>query len=300
MRFSIWPSTVQSWEDFHEAAAHAAKTGWDGVWAADHFMPATSSVDRPMLECFTVLSALAASVPGLRIGSLVAGNTYRHPAVLANMVATLDRVSGGRAVRGLGAGWQENEHAAYGITYYDVPGRLARLDEACAVVRHLLDDKRSNFTGRFYTLTDAPLEPKPVQRHLPLLIGGGGEKVTLRIVARWADEWNTWGHPGVLATKGEVLERHCESVGRDPAEIARSAQVLVDLDGTAEDHDMPHRRAYPTASGSVAELQDVLGAYQEAKVGEFIVPDWNLGTGDARREVLDRFIEEVAPPFRTR
>ncbi len=300
MRFSIWPSTVQSWEDFHEVAAHAAETGWDGVWAADHFMPSTSSVDRPMLECFTLLSALAASVPRLRIGSLVAGNTYRHPAVLANMVATLDRVSGGRAVLGLGAGWQENEHAAYGIAFYDVPGRLARLDEACAVVRHLLDDKRSDFKGRFYTLTDAPLEPKPVQQHLPLLIGGGGEKVTLRVAARWADEWNTWGHPDVLAAKGRVLDRHCDSIGRDPEEITRSAQVLIDLEGTAKEYDMPYRSAYPTASGGVGALQDVLHAYEEAKVGEFIVPDWNLGTGNSRREVLDRFIEEVAPPFRAR
>ncbi len=299
MRFSVWPSTAQSWEDFHDAAAHAARTGWDGVWAADHFMAPTSSVDRPMLECFTALSALAASVPRLRIGSLVAGNTYRHPAVLANMVATLDHVSGGRVVLGLGAGWQENEHAAYGIEFYDVPGRLARLDEACAVVRHLFDDKRSDFEGRFYTLADAPLEPKPVQPHLPLLIGGGGERVTLRIAARWADEWNTWGHPDVLAAKGAVLERHCESIGRDPAEIARSAQVLVDLEGTVQTYDMPHRRAYPTASGGASELQDVLLAYEEANVGEFIVPDWNLGTGTARRDLMDRFMEEVAAPFRT-
>jgi F420-dependent oxidoreductase-like protein len=299
MRFSIWPSTVQSWEDFHDAATHAAKTGWDGVWVADHFMPSTPPVDRPMLECFTVLAALAASVPRLRIGSLVAGNTYRHPAVLANMVATLDRVSGGRVVLGLGAGWQENEHAAYGIDFYDVPGRLARLDEACTVVRHLLDDERSDFNGRFYTLADAPMQPKPLQRHLPLLIGGSGEKVTLRIAARWADEWNTWGLPDVLASKGAVLERHCTSIGRDPEQIAHSAQVLVDLEATAQDSDMPHRRAYPLVSGGVDKVQDVLRAYEEADVVEFILPDWNLGTGSARRDRLDRFMQEVAAPFRS-
>jgi F420-dependent oxidoreductase-like protein len=300
VRFSIWPSTTQSWEDFHDAAGHAADTGWDGVWAADHFMPATSSVDRAMLECFTVLSALGASVPRVRIGSLVAGNTYRHPAVLANMAATLDHVSNGRLVLGLGAGWQENEHTAYGIAYYDIPGRLARLDEACEVVRHLLDDRRTDFHGRFYTLTDAPLEPKPVQAHLPLLIGGGGEKVTLRIAARWADEWNTWGRPEVLAAKGAVLERHCEALGRDPGEIARSAQVLVDLDGSVDAAEMPYRRAYPTVTGNAAEIQEVLAAYEAANVGEFILPDWNLGTGSARRDVMDRFIEEVAGPFRSR
>lgn len=297
MRFSIWPTTSQPWEDFLEAATHAAATGWDGVWAADHFMPAAPPADGPMLECFTVLSAVAATVPRLRIGPLVAGNTYRHPAVLAKMAATLDHVSGGRVVLGLGAGWQQNEHAAYGIELHDVAGRLARLDEACAVVRHLLDDARSDFEGRFYTLTDAPAEPKPIQAHLPLLIGGGGEKVTLRIVARWADEWNTWGLPHVLAAKGAVLERHCEAIGRDPAAIARSAQVLFELDGTW-DPQMPRRQGFPTASGSVAELQELLGAFSEAKVHEVVVPDWNLGTGPARREAMDRFIEEVAGPFR--
>lgn len=300
MRFSIWPSTSQSWEDFHDAAAHAAETGWDGVWAADHFMPAAPPADRPMLECFTVLSAVAGSVPRLRIGSLVAGNTYRHPAVLANMAATLDRVSGGRVVLGLGAGWQENEHAAYGIPFYDVPTRLARLDEACAVVRHLLDHRWSDFQGRFYSLENAPLEPKPIQAHLPLLIGGGGEKVTLRIAARWADEWNTWGRPDVLAAKGAVLRRHCEAIERDPAEIAHSAQVLIDLDGAAPVSEMPHRRAYPTASGGVGELQELLAAYEDAGVDEFILPDWNLGTGSGRRDTMDRFLQEVARPFRGR
>ncbi|MDA8312324.1 MAG: TIGR03560 family F420-dependent LLM class oxidoreductase [Actinomycetota bacterium] len=301
MRFSIWPTTSQSWDDFHEAAAHAGRTGWDGVWAADHFMPASPPVDRPMLECFTVLSAVAALVPRVRIGSLVAGNTYRHPAVLANMVATLDHVSGGRVVLGLGAGWQENEHAAYGIEFSDVPGRLARLDEACAVMRHLLGhETRSDFQGRFYSLAGAPAEPKPLQARLPILIGGGGEKVTLRIAARWADEWNTWGRPEVLAAKGAVLERHCESIGRDPAEISRSAQVLIELPGDASEPGtlMPHRRAYPSVSGGVAEIQDLLHAYEQAKVTEFVMPDWNLGTGQRRQEAMDLFIEEVAAPFR--
>jgi len=298
VRFSPWPSTSQSWSDFRAAAVHAAETGWDGLWAADHFMPAASPDNRPMLECFTVLAGIAASVPRLRIGSLVAGNTYRHPAVLANMVATLDQVSGGRVVLGLGAGWQENEHAAYGIEYFDVPGRLARLEEACAVVRHLLDVPRSDVHGRFYSLTDAPAEPKPVQAHLPLLIGGGGEKVTLRIAARWADEWNTWGLPDVLATKGTVLDRHCDAIGRDPRTIVHSAQVLVAVEGGAPPREMPHRRAYPTASGNVGELQDMLRAYEEANVGEFIMPDWNLGVGASRDDAMDRFMEEVAAPFR--
>lgn len=293
MRFSVWPTTTQSWQDLHALARHAAATGWDGLWVADHFMAASEPVDGPMLECWSVLAGLATSVGRLRIGPLVSSNTYRHPAVLANMASTIDQLSGGRFVLGLGAGWQENEHVAYGLPYHDVPGRLARLEEACVVLRALFDEPRAEFSGRFYALKDAPMEPKPVQAHLPLLIGGGGEKVTLKIVARVADEWNTWGLPEVLAQKGAVLARHCEAIGRDPATIAHSAQVLVDLDGSGE---LPGR--LPGVRVSAAELEDLLGRYDEAGVDEFILPDWNLGTGRARTEVLDRFIGEIAAPFR--
>jgi F420-dependent oxidoreductase-like protein len=290
MRFSFWPSTSNPWEDLLASAVHAGATGWDGLWVYDHFMPTAG--DGPTLECWTVLSALAALVPSVRLGPLVCGNTYRHPAVLAKMASTLDHVSGGRAVLGLGAGWQENEHRAYGIEFFDVRGRLARLEEACAVVRHLLTDEPATYQGRFYTVTDAPLDPKPLQRHLPLLIGGRGEKVTLRIAAQWADEWNAWGTPDVLAQKGAVLDRHCEAIGRDPAEIARSAQVIVDLGG------QPFPEPLPTLRGSTAQLQEAMAAYAAAGVSEFILPDWNLGTGDALHDAMDRFLTEVAAPFR--
>lgn len=293
MRFSVWPATGQPWEDILDVARHAERTGWDGLWLADHFMPAGGSPDGPMLECWTALAGLAVAIPRLRIGPLVTGNTYRHPAVLANMAATVDHLSGGRLVLGLGAGWQQNEHDAYGMELPPVPERLQRLEEACAIVRGLLDEHRTTETGRHYRVTDAPMEPKPVQRHLPLLIGGGGERVTLRIVARWADEWNTWGPPEVLAAKGAVLERHCEDLGRDPATVRRSAQVLVDLEGAH-----PISRPMPSVRGGVGELQELLAGYAAAGVDEFVLPDWNLGTGAARRQALDRFLTEVAAPLR--
>ena len=296
MRFSVWPTTTQSWPDLLDVAAHAASTGWDGIWVADHFMPSAEPVGGPMLECWTVLAGLATTVPCVRLGSLVSGNTYRHPAVLANMAATIDHLSGGRAVLGLGAGWQYNEHAAYGIEFFDKRGRLSRLEEACAVVRQLLDHGRGNFVGSYYRLVDAPMEPKPLQARLPLLIGGAGERVTLRIVAQWADEWNTWGAPDVLKAKGAVLDRHCEAVGRDPGEIARSAQVIVELDGTGKG--VLSGRPMPTVRAGVAEMQALLNSYNEAGVGEFILPDWNLGTGAERRDALDRFLAEVAAPLR--
>lgn len=294
MRFSVWPSTGQSLGDFMDVATHAAGSGWDGIWVADHFLPSSGSQDVPVLECWTLLAGLAVSVPRVRLGSLVTGNTYRHPAVLANMVATVDHLSGGRVVLGLGAAWQENEHVAYGIDFFDTRRRLSRLEEACAIVRCLFDDHRSTFDGRYYRLIDAPMEPKPLQSRLPLLIGGGGERVTLRIAARWADEWNTWGTPDEVRAKGAVLDRHCEEMGRDPAEIGRSAQVLVELQATAE----PLRRSMPIVRVNAGEMQEILQAYAEAGVGEFIVPDWNLGKGQERRDALDRFLTEAAAPFR--
>jgi F420-dependent oxidoreductase-like protein len=293
VRFGIWPTSNQRWEDLLAIASHAGRTGWDGLWIADHFMPSTEPVAAPYLECWTVLAGLAIAVPRLRLGPLVSGNTYRHPAVLANMASTIDHLSGGRFVLGIGAGWQENEHRAYGLDFGDVHSRLARLDEACAVLKSLLTTNRARFEGRYYHLVDAPMEPKPVQQQLPLLIGGAGEQVTLGIVARWADEWNTWGTPEVIAAKGAVLERHCERIGRDPATIARSAQVIVNLDSAGTSF-----ARMPSVQVSVAEMQDLLGRYQEAGVGEFILPDWNLGTGAKREEIVDRFLTEVAAPFR--
>jgi F420-dependent oxidoreductase-like protein len=227
MRFSIWLTMEQSWDDLLGSAEHAEHTGWDGVWVSDHFMPNGERSSRPRLEAWTTIAGVAACLERVRVGVLVTGNTYRHPAVLAKMAATVDRVSGGRLVLGLGAGWQVNEHEAYGIELPPVPERLARLDEACQVIRLLHSQERSDFEGRFYRLVDAPCEPKPLQRPLPLLIGGSGEKVTMRIAARYADEWNCWGLPDLIEHKLEVLERHCVEIGRAPGSIRRSAQAVV-------------------------------------------------------------------------
>jgi F420-dependent oxidoreductase-like protein len=299
VRFSVWFSPGRPWEDVLAAAQHAEATGWDGLWYADHFMGPGRDGAGSLLECWTVVSALGAVVPRVRVGPLVAGNTYRHPAVLANMAATLDRVTGGRLVLGLGAGWQRNEHEKYGIEFFDVPGRLGRLEEACQMIRALSSEDRATFEGRFYQLTEAPMEPKGLRRPLPLLIGGGGERRTLRIAATYAAEWNTWGTPEVLAHKGKVLDQHCEAIGRDPATIVHSCQALVHLgDDPAW---LAERRAdppsMPTLVGSRSELVDVMGAYAEAGVSEFILPDWTL-PANGLLDGLDRFMNEVAVGFR--
>ena len=300
MRFSVWPNPAQSFEDVLGLDRHAEATSWDGIWYADHFMPDGPDTSAPWPEAWTTLSALAASVPRIRLGPLVTGNTYRHPAVLAKMAATVDRISGGRVVLGLGAGWQENEHRQYGIPLYAIGERLARLDEACQVIKSLFTEERSRFDGKYYQLEEASLEPKPVQDPLPLLIGGGGEQVTLRITARWADEWNVWGDVETLRHKMAVLERHCAEVGRDPSQIQRSAVALLFLSDDREFVEKMRSRGIgrPMIIGNVDEVRETVRGYAEAGVDELIVPDFTLGAGEQKLATLDRFIGEVAADFR--
>jgi F420-dependent oxidoreductase-like protein len=303
MRFSIWLGTEQTWEEIVTSAEHASGTGWGGIWLADHFMPNGARSSVPRLEAWTTAAALAARVDRVRVGVLVTGNTYRHPAVLAKMAATVDRMSYGRLVLGLGAGWQENEHEAYGIELPAVGKRLARLDEACQVIRLLLSQERSNFEGTFYQLVDAPCEPKPVQRPLPLLIGGGGERTTMRIAARYADEWNCWGLPELMAHKSEVLERHCLEIGRDPASIMRSAQALVLMSDDAQQLKKwrSEDSAAPRIIGAPSEVADVIGRYSEIGISEFVVSDHSLGRdANEKRDNMDRFFTEVVIPLQNR
>jgi F420-dependent oxidoreductase-like protein len=296
MRFSFWPTPSQSYADVLELARHVADTGWDGIWYADHFMPNAKNTSVPWPEAWTTLAALGAQVPRIRLGTLVSGNTYRHPAVLAKMAATLDHITGGRVVLGLGSGWQENEHRQYGIEFYSVNERLARLAEACAVIKALFTQTSANFNGEYYRLSGATLEPKPVQRPLPLLIGGGGEKVTLRITAEFADEWNVWGDPGVLRHKMAILDQHCADLDRDPKEIARSAVALLfmsDDKGFLEQMrtaDTP----MPSIVGTPAEIKDIVAEYADAGVDELIVPDFTLGDKAQKIATLDRFMHDVA------
>ena len=297
MRFGFWPGPQQPWEDLLALARHAEASGWDGIWYADHFMPDAEDTSPPWSESWTTLAALAASVPRLRIGPLVTGNTYRHPAVLAKMAATVDHISGGRLVLGLGSGWQENEHRAYGIPFYSTGDRLRRLEEACQVIKSLFENETTSFEGKYYQLRDARLEPKPLQKPLPLLIGGGGERVTLRIAARFADEWNVWGDVATLRHKMEILDRHCADVGRDPAAIQRSAVALLFL---SDDRDFVEKirgrgSGRPILAGNVEEVRSSVRAYADAGVDELIVPDFNLGRREQKLAILDRFITEVAP-----
>ncbi len=296
MRFSFWPSPTLPFTETLNLCQHAAATGWDGIWLADHFMPNAEDTSPPFPEAWTTLAALASQVERVRLGTLVTGNTYRHPAVLAKMAATVDHISGGRVVLGLGSGWQENEHRQYGIPFNTFGERLAKLDEACQVIKGLFANPATNFSGKHYQLTDAVLEPKPVQANLPLLIGGGGEKVTLKITAKYADEWNAWGEPELLTHKMAILDQHCADVGRDPNAIQRSAVALLFLNDDAAANEKLRSRdiGRPSIIGNANEVRAVVEAYAEAGVHELIIPDFTMGGSTQKIATMDKFIEEVA------
>jgi len=205
---------------------------FESGWTFDHFYPIFSDPTGPCLEGWLTLTALAQATSRLRVGVLVTGMPYRHPAVLANMAATLDIISGGRLELGIGAGWNEEEASAYGIDLGTLTERFDRFDEACEIITSLLTERTTTFAGRYFQLTDAYCEPKPVQRpHPPICIGGTGERRTLPAVARWAQHWN---HPGASvadwsATR-DVLVKCCADIGRDPAEITTSTHLRFSPD----------------------------------------------------------------------
>ena len=209
------------------------------AWLFDHFAPIHSDVNGPCLEGWTLLAAYAAQTRRLRVGLMVTGNTYRHPAVLAKTAATVDVISGGRLDYGIGAGWNEYEHRSMGLPLYAPGERIRRFGEACEIIKRLFTQHLTDFDGRYYQLKEARCEPKPVQQpYPPFVIGGGGEQLTLRIVARYANVWNFAGGPvETFKHKVEVLHGHCATVGRDPSAIKLSVQLPVDygdLPGTTE------------------------------------------------------------------
>jgi len=206
---------------------------FESGWTFDHFYPIFSDHTGPCLEGWVTTTALAQATKRLRFGTLVTGNVYRHPAVLANMAATLDVISGGRLELGIGAGWNEEECSAYGIDLPPLKERFDRFDEACEVIISLLSNETTDFAGRHYRLTAARCEPKPVQRpHPPICIGGGGERRTLRAVARFAQHWNIpGGGPELFKRKRDVLAGHCADIGRDVDEITTSVHVRLPGNG---------------------------------------------------------------------
>ncbi len=292
MKFSMWPNPERPPAEVLDLARLADAEGWYGMWYADHYMPNTGSeAIQPgdVHECWAMLPAIAAVTERIRIGPLVSPTSVHHPAVLANRAATIDRISNGRMVLGIGAGWQINEHHAYGIELQEPGPRVTRFEEAIQVIRSLLNDERTDFSGEFYEITDAPADPKPVQSPLPILVGTGSPRM-LRITARHADEWNTWGGPDMAGGALDKLHTACEQVGRDPSTMWKSAQALVFVSDDAElaenirNGDMGPR----SIVGSTDALVEEFGRYAELGFDEVIVPDFTLGADAEERAATYR------------
>jgi F420-dependent oxidoreductase-like protein len=282
-------------DELRDLWARIEELGFDWISIWDHFYAADATGNPHCLEAVATHAALAASTQRVTCGSLVYSAGYRHPAVLANAMATLDQISDGRIVLGLGGGWLEQEYRAYGIPYGTAGERLRMLDECIQCVRRLLTEDTADFKGEFFTLQNARCEPKPVQAQLPLWIGGGGEKVTLRIAAAHADGWNVpFIAPDAWAHKAKVLDEHCNRLGRDPATITKSVNVGMAFSGDAlraqfgniAEHVRPG-----VLTGSVQEMVDKVGAYADAGAQWVIL----AMRAPFDRDGLERFAAEVLP-----
>ena len=271
-----------TWERWFRIAERVESLGLDSLWRSDHFFSLSGHPERPALECWTSLTALAQRTERIRFGPLVSPITFRHPALLARMAAAVDGLSDGRLVLGVGAGWNEAEHAAYGITLPPLKERFDRLEEGIAVIKALWTGGPVDLDGRYYPLRGASAYPRPVQQPAPpLLIGGDGEVRLLRIVAMHADEWNSHAPgPDVYRAKRARLEEHCRAVGRDPNTIHRSwmGGILIGRDRSEvlEKGRWFHSFLGPLAGGSPGAVPEVLRQRH-----------WLVGTPDEVAEQLD-------------
>jgi alkanesulfonate monooxygenase SsuD/methylene tetrahydromethanopterin reductase-like flavin-dependent oxidoreductase (luciferase family) len=258
VEISVCLDSGRPWSEVARLCDHAERRGLHTVWFSDHFMPhddADRSVAGPVLECWTSLAALAGATKNVRLGSLVLDAGYRHPAVLSNMAASLDQVSNGRLTLGMGAGWQVNEHAAYGIPLPAPGPRLHLFEEYLSVVRSMLRNELTTYHGTVFQLSDARCAPSPVQAPLPILVGGGGEQRTMQIAARLADQWHVWGPHERFAAKSRVMDARCAEIGRDPAEVWRVSGEVIE------------------ATASTHAIADLLQRYAAASCDEFIIRD---------------------------
>lgn len=283
----------------------AEELGYDAAWLDDHFYGVATPPSDNSLECWTLMAALARETSRLRFGALVTCNNYRHPPLLAKMAATLDHLSDGRLEFGLGAGWYEHEYVAYGYDFPPVGMRLAQLDEALQLCRLMWTEERATFHGRHYRVEKAWCNPKPVQRpYPPIMVGGGGEKVLLRIVARYADRWNFGGPVEEFRHKIGVLETHCAAVGRDPQAIEKTwfGNVLIEPDAARLEERLAKRAARGHGDayglnvmiGTPEQIAARIRAYVAVGVTHFIAMFGRV----ERLGATELFAREVIPAFR--
>ena len=299
-----WDELLSLWQELDH------DSNFDHLWLMDHFVTGMGTAfgsEGPCIEGWTALAALAQATSRVRLGILVSGNTYRHPAVLSKMATAVDHISGGRLEFGIGAAWHTYEHQAFAIPFYTTRERLERLDEAAHVIKLLWTQPRPTFQGRYYQLDQPPYNPASVQQpHPPIVIGGGGEKRTLRTVATYADAANVSGTPEEVRHKYEVLKQHCKDVGRDYSSIRRTIQAplflnedpafqqrvvqgLVSFRGGSEED---ARRS--VLMGSMDEVKAGVQAFADVGVQEIILAQFPR----FHRDSLLRFSREVIPQFK--
>lgn len=307
MRFgaAFWINRT-TWADLRVACLAAEDQGWDSIWIDDHLLADEGDPTDPKLEGWTTLAALAVLTTRARLGLLVAANTFRPPGLTAKLATTLDHLSDGRAVLGIGGGWFEREHEAFGIDFGSGFGeRLDRLDEAVGLIRRLLDGETVTHAGRFYRMDDAVCAPRPVQARLPILIGGSGPTKTLRTTARYADLWNGYGEPARIAEVSAILRQRCDEVGRAFETIERTVTLhaVIRDDPEAADrawgpiarrHGLEGRVGSDgterglTVGGSPTDVAAFVDGYRRIGVGEviFVFRDpWDLETIERIGEV---------------
>jgi F420-dependent oxidoreductase-like protein len=297
----LWPQHT-TWPEYRESTLAAEAAQWDSIWTWDHLLAIQGPWEQPIFEGWGLLHAVAAITSRVRIGLMVGANTFRNPGVTTKLVTTLDHVSNGRAVLGIGGAWFEREHEAFGIDFgASVGERLDKLEEAVPLMRRLFDGERVSHEGRFYTLVDALCEPRPVQAHLPILVGGSGPKKTLRTVARHADAWNTNGTVETVKGQIDILAGHCADAGRDMAEIEMTISFPTIIRGTVEEAEgarraqlaengIPDPEVIPTLMGPPETIAETFRRYRELGFSTVIV----RMPAPFDRETIDRLPEVVA------
>jgi F420-dependent oxidoreductase-like protein len=299
--FAFWsPQAGATVKTLLDRAEMAERLGYHSFWLVDHFWsPGMPDVD--LLEAVTMMSALAARTERVRIGTLVLCNSFRNPALLAKSLTTIDHISNGRLEVGLGAGWMEQEYRAYGYEFPSVGTRLRQLEEGLQILKAMFTENRANFKGRYYTVTDAPNNPKPVQKpHPPIMIGGAGEKVMLRLVAKYADRWNCpAGYRDFKKTLG-VLHEHCRAVGRDPKDITVSEQLMVCIGANRAEADQKWEMAkgrkpfsFTAVKGTPDEVVTQLREHVSGGVTMFTMMFADM----APPQTVELFAREVMPAF---
>lgn len=308
VRFSI--QTPLEGATFDALARHwqaAERLGYDSVWLDDHFYGVITPPWDNALECWTLMAALARETSTVRFGTLVGCNGYRYPPLLAKMASSVDHISNGRLEFGLGAGWYEQEFTAYGYEFPDIGTRLRQLDEALRICKLMWTEEKATFRGRHYRVQEAWCNPKPVQKpHPPIMIGGGGEKVLLRIVARHADRWNFGGGVGEFRQKLAVLDAHCQAVGRDRASIEKSwfGNVVIEANEERLQRRLAKRRARTGAAADQLDERTISGTPPVviARIKEFValgVTHFIAMFGRVERlDATELFAREIMPAFR--